>query len=256
MKLRFLGTGTSVGIPVIGCDCKVCTSPDPRNARTRASVQISSQDTSIIVDTPPDFRLQVLHAGIRRVDAVLFTHSHADHIFGFDDIRRFNTIQDAMIPAYAPQGTIDDLKRIFDYVSAEKGDGGYRPLTEFRLIAGDFRVGDIEVAAVPVVHDQKPCHGFIFRHRGVSVGYAPDCGTMPEASLQRFKGVDVMVLDALRYRPHRTHMTVEQSVQVLGLIGATRSYLTHMCHEVEHGELQLSLGRDMFVAYDGLVLEV
>lgn len=222
----------------------------------RASVHIQTGLASVIVDTPPDFRMQALQYGIRKVDAVLFTHSHADHIFGFDDIRRFNTIQNAMIPAYAAGTTVDDLKRIFNYVRTEKADGVYRPLTEFRTITGDFMVGDIEVSALPVVHDQNSCHGFLFRHGGVSIGYVPDCRSIPEDSMRRFKGVNVMVLDALRDRPHKTHVTVEESLMLLKEIGAGQSYLTHMCHDLDHDELQARMGKNIFVSYDGLLVEV
>ncbi|OGV63531.1 MAG: hypothetical protein A2498_07055 [Lentisphaerae bacterium RIFOXYC12_FULL_60_16] len=254
MKLLFLGTGTSVGVPVIGCDCPVCVSPDPRNRRLRSSLYVEAGGTALVVDTGPDFREQMLRHHIRRLDAVCFTHSHADHVFGFDDIRRFNTIQDAIIPAYAVPGTMDDLMRIFDYV--HRGDpvpGVYRPRIDFRVIREPFQVGAIRVTACPVDHGPKPTVGYRFEAGGRRVGYFPDCLRMDAATVRQLQGLDIMILDALRHRPHSTHLTVADSVALLQSIGARQSYLVHLCHELDHAATQTGLPPGIDVSHDGLV---
>jgi phosphoribosyl 1,2-cyclic phosphate phosphodiesterase len=255
MKAVLLGTGTSVGVPAIGCDCRVCTSTDPRNRRRRTSLYLQAEGSHVVVDTPPDFREQAISCRVPRVDAVLFTHSHADHIFGFDDIRRFNTIQDATIPAYADPSTLADLRRIFDYVEAPHVPGVYRPLIDFREVTAPFSVGDIRVTPLPVVHPPKPTLGYRFDAGGRSVGYVPDCHDMPDGTLELLGGLDVMILEALRHRPHPTHLTVEQSLAWLKRIGAKRSFLVHICHELEHVELEQSLPGGISPAFDGMSME-
>ena len=213
----------------------------------------------ILVDTTPDFREQALAHGIKRVDAVLFTHAHADHMFGFDDIRRFNTIQNEIIPAYATESTLVTLRRVFDYIGTEKLPGLYRPLIDFRTINGTFRIGPVTVEPVPVFHDPdhaKPTIGFRFDHDGRAVGYVPDCRDMPAEAVERLRGVDLMVLDGLRLRPHRTHLTVEQSVALLRKINAPQSYLIHMCHEIDHGPVESGLPPTIRLSYDGLRTEL
>lgn len=256
MKLTFLGTGTSSGIPVIGCDCPVCTSPDPRNRRRRASLYLQAAGLHLVVDTPPDFREQALQFRIPRVDAVLFTHAHADHVFGFDDIRRYNTIQDSAIPAYGCADTIQSLNRIFDYIRLEKMPGLYRPRIDYRTVTGPFEVGPIRITPVPVVHGPDATLGYRFDWEGRSLGYVPDCKFMPDASVEQFRGVDVMILDALRHRPHITHMTLAESVAVLQRIGARRSFIDHLCHDLDHEATQTALRPEgIEVPSDGLVVE-
>jgi len=255
MKAVFLGTGTSVGVPVIGCDCAVCTSSDPRNRRRRASLYLEAADSHIVVDTTPDFREQALQFKIPRVDAVLFTHSHADHIFGFDDIRRFNTIQDSVIPAYGSAETIGDLKRVFNYIRTEKVPGVFRPRIEYREISGCFDIGSIHIVPVEVIHGAKRTLGYRFENSGCALGYVPDCHEMSDDAVDRLKGLDVMILDALRHKPHKTHLTVEESVRLLERIGAKESYITHMCHDLDHNETQKLLPESIHVSYDGLIIE-
>lgn len=248
----FLGTGTSSGVPIIGCDCAVCTSADGRDRRRRTSLYVEAQGWHVLVDTPPDFREQALMYRLPRVDAVFFTHSHADHIFGFDDIRRYNTIQHEVIPAYAGEATMRDLQRVFDYISTESQPGYYRPQIDFRTLTGPVQLGGLSVEALPVVHGRQPVDGFLFNDGKVRFAYVPDCKEMPESTLERIRGVDVMVLDALRHRPHATHMTVEESLACLERIGATRSFLIHLCHELSHAQLETELPAGVRVAYDGL----
>lgn len=256
-EITFLGTGTSVGIPVIGCDCAVCRSKDPRNRRMRSSMFFSGGGVKLVVDTPPDFREQVLRYGIDRVDAVLFTHSHADHIFGLDDIRRFNTMQGhTVIPAYAGEDVVSDLKKVFHYVLQEKPEGVFRPLVTFNSVEGPFNVGDVRITPLPVEHGDCQTFGFRFDCEGRSLGYVPDCHMMPAETLELVRGVDVMVLDALRHKPHKTHLTVAESLDLLDQIGADRSYLVHMCHELEHSETQSNLPEGVWLPWDGLRVEV
>lgn len=240
---------------MIGCSCRVCRSQDPHNKRRRTSLYLEAGGVHVVVDTPPDFREQALQYRIPRLDAVLFTHSHADHIFGFDDVRRFNTIQDTTIPAYGSPATITDLKRIFDYVdSGEVVPGTYRPKIEFRKVSSPFDVGKIHVDPIPVEHGPKPTLGYRFRAQDLDLGYVPDCWRMTNETIRQFQGVDIMILDALRHRPHATHLTVADSVTVLQCIGAPRSYLVHMSHEVDHDETQQDLPEGIHVSYDGLAL--
>ncbi len=250
----FLGTGTSVGVPMIGCDCAVCTSSNPRNRRRRTSLYIVCGETHILVDTPPDFREQALAYGVRRIDGVLFTHAHADHIFGFDDIRRFNTIQDSLIPAFGGPGTVADLRRVFNYVQAEVVPGHYRPRITFSVMDGPFELGAVRVTPIPVEHGETETFGFRFDHAGTALGYIPDCHNMTAQAVASLQGLDVMVLDALRHRPHRTHLTIADSLGLLERIKARHSYLIHLCHEVEHDALSAALPAGVQVAYDGLRL--
>lgn len=255
MKAIFLGTGTSVGVPMIGCDCRVCRSRDPRNRRRRCSLYLEAGGFHLVVDTPPDFREQALQHRLPRVDAVVFTHSHADHVFGFDDVRRFNTIQRAAIPAYGSAATIRDLKRIFRYVvRGEKIPGTFRPQILFRTVRGPFCVGPFEVVPLDVEHGADPTFGYVFRAEGRSLGYIPDSHRVSRNVVAAARGVDVMVLNGLRHRPHPTHMTVADSVRILRAIGAKRSYLTHICHDLDHAKTERSLPATVRVAYDGLTL--
>lgn len=256
MKITFLGTGTSVGIPVIGCDCVVCQSLDSRNRRRRSSLYVEAGGFHIVIDTSLDFREQVLENKVPRIDAVLITHSHADHIFGLDDVRRYNTMQGSMIPVYGSAGTIADLKRIFSYVDQYVPEPGvFRPRLTFNAVAGAFPAGPVKVEALSVIHGRTDTFGFRLECEGRSVGYVPDCKEMPDGTLDRFKGVDVMILDGLRHRTHPTHLTVEAALSVLGRIGAKRSYLTHICHDIDHEKTQATLVPGIYLASDGMKLD-
>ncbi len=252
MEVTFLGTGTSVGVPMIGCHCAVCSSKDPRNTRRRTSLYVRTDETAFVIDTPPDFRQQALDFGVERVDAVVFTHAHADHIFGFDDIRRFNTLQRRVIPAYADAETLADVQRVFNYIGNKpSAEGLYRPLVEFIEVSGPFSIGRVRLTPLDVRHGRKMT-GYLIEQDGFRLGYVPDCHEMPAATVKALQGVDLMILDALRYRPHPSHICVDESLALLERIGARASYLIHVCHDVDHAELAARLPAGVQVSYDGL----
>ncbi len=256
MKCTFLGTGTSVGVPMIGCDCDVCKSSDPRNKRLRSSLYIQFGGVNIIIDTPPDFRMQALQYNIRQVDAVFITHSHADHIFGFDDIRRFNTIQGEIIPAYADANAMVDLKKIFHYVQKMPKKGMYRPQIDFNIIEQSVEFGPLKVELIPVEHGPQMISAFLVSDETGSICYAPDCSFIPDESISKLRGIDVMVLDALRHRPHPAHLTLEESISFMQKIGAKQSYATHIAHDLDFEETEKTLPAGINLAYDGLVVNL
>ena len=266
LKVTVLGSGTSHGVPSIGCDCAVCRSTDPKDRRTRPSILIELQGDagddqpafaravqSILVDTSTDLRTQALANDVRRVDAILFTHSHADHIFGLDDVRRYNQMQQSAIPCFADADTLDNLKRMFGYVFSpptQKG-GGIPQLTIFR-IAGAFSLGGVEIVPVPLFHGRLPVLGF----RIGTFAYLTDCNRIPEESWPLLDGVRTVILDALRHRPHSTHFSVGEAIEVVGRLRAERAYFTHICHDLGHAATNAQLPSGVQLAYDGLVLTI
>jgi phosphoribosyl 1,2-cyclic phosphate phosphodiesterase len=264
LRITVLGSGTSHGVPAIGCDCAVCHSSDPKDRRSRPSILIeilgdgaghpfAAAVRSILVDTSTDLREQALRNNVRRVDAILFTHSHADHVFGLDDVRRFNQIQKSAIPYYADAGTLDDLRRMFGYIfeAPVQQGGGLPRLAPFR-IAGPFTLGGVEVVPVPVFHGRLPVLGF----RIGSFAYLTDCNRIPDESFALLEGVQTIVLDALRHRPHSTHFSVDEAIAVSRRLGVARAYFTHICHDLGHAETSAQLPPGVELAYDGLVVEI
>ncbi len=253
MRIVFLGTGTSYGTPMIGCDCMVCESDDPKNKRLRSSIQVSYNGRSVIVDTSPDLRLQVLNNGVDRVDAILFTHYHADHLFGLDDVRIFNSIQKSSIPCYSLPSTIDFIRKSFHYIfDPNTPRGGGLPQLSLCPIEETFTLFDENVVPVPVMHGDLDIIGF----RWDKFAYITDCSYMPDSSIKLIEGVDVLVLNALRYRPHITHNSISDSLDLIKRINPKKAYLTHMSHDVEHESLNKTLPDNINLAYDGLVLDV
>lgn len=251
MKFTFLGTGTSHGIPMIGCSCAVCTSADSKNRRRRCSLYAVVDGHHLIFDTPPDFRDQVLSFGVQRVDAVFLTHPHADHIFGFDDVRRFSAMQESHIPVYGSPETIRLMRIKFDYV-----ERGYNfesvPRVQFTEQTGPVSVGRATVTPLPVSHGQDTIYGFLIEGDGKRLAYIPDCNGIPETTFQRLEHPDVMILDGLRPDPHPTHYCTAQCVEQLARINAKQSFITHLTHNWDHRELQQRLGDAVTVPWDGL----
>lgn len=253
MNWLFLGTGTSVGVPMIACHCPVCTSSDRRNVRRRSAVYVTTDRTDFVIDTPPEFRLAVIENHIESCHAVLFTHAHADHLFGFDDIRRFNTIHHCVLPAYADPVTLASIKRIFSYISDKPVEGLFRAQISYHEVTGPFDLADVHVTPLPVEHCEAMT-GYLLDCHGKRGAYIPDCCGIPPSTMALLTNLDVMVLDCLRYRPHKSHFNVEQSLAALQAIGARESYLTHLCHDIDHATLEATLPPHIHIAYDGLKL--
>jgi len=253
VKITVLGSGTSVGVPTIGCHCAVCTSSDPRDARLRPSVLLSYNGRNVLIDTTPDFRTQALRAGIERLDAVLFTHSHADHMMGLDDVRPFNFRQKDRIPIYASEPTMEAVRRCFPYIfECEKKETNI-PQIEPRVMDGaPFDLFGLEFVPVPVLHGRQTIYGFRFG----AAAYLTDHSEIPDASMELLRSLDVIFLDALRYKPHPTHSTVDRSIKTAEALGARRAYFTHICHDLGHERAESMLPPHVRLAFDGMEVTV
>jgi phosphoribosyl 1,2-cyclic phosphate phosphodiesterase len=252
-SVRFLGTGTSHGVPMIGCRCGTCRSADPRDRRSRASVLFEFANLfRVLVDTTPDLRAQALACDLDRVDAILFTHCHADHVMGLDDVRRFNVLQQSEIPCYGDARTLDELRRTFAYIFESKDEGGGMPLIRLCPIGGPFSIGGEEFVPVPVWHGKREILGFRVR----DFAYLTDCSGIPDASWPLLEGVGTLAVDALRHRPHPTHFTVEQALAVSARLRPRRTLFTHICHDLPHAATNAALPEGVALAYDGLTIEV
>lgn len=252
MRVVFLGTGTSHGVPMIGCDCPVCTSSDPRNTRTRSSVLVESRGARILIDTPPELRVQALREGIRAVDAVLFTHAHADHIFGLDDIRRFNEVSGRPMPCYGPEDALLTVRRAFDYVFVPTQIGGGKPSLSLIPVVGPFEVAGVEVTPVPVRHGELR----IFGYRIGRFAYVTDCSGIPPDSLDLLRDLDTLVLGVLRPEPHETHFSVSEGLAVVEEVRPERALFTHISHRLDHEQTNRALPPSARLAYDGLEITV
>ncbi len=252
LKIRVLGSGTSSGVPTIGCDCAVCHSADPRDNRLRPSILVQHEGRNIVIDTTPDFREQVLRAGLTHLDAVVYTHAHADHILGMDDVRPFNYRQKTHIPLFASEPTFAVIRRIFDYAFDNRVHTSHVPQLEVNLITEEpFDVLGLRFEPIPVFHGRAVVLGFRFGN----VAYLTDHNEIPEASMEKLQGLDVLFLDALRHKPHPTHSTLAASVATARRLGARRTYFTHMCHDIGHAETEATLPPGIFLAYDGLEIQ-
>jgi phosphoribosyl 1,2-cyclic phosphate phosphodiesterase len=257
MRLTFLGTGTSFGVPQIGCECAVCRSTDPRDKRTRAGAIVESEGATILIDTPPELRLQLIAGGFSRVDAVVYTHEHADHINGIDDLRMFSVRQGHPLPVYGPAETLDRIRTSFGYIfddAVRPYDGTSKPSLEMRALepGRPARVAGIEILPLAFWHG----HLRVFGYRLGRLAYITDVKTIPEVERERLRGLDVLVLNALWWRPHPTHLSIDEAIEAAQALGARRTFLTHLTHETGHADLARRLPDGIFPAYDGLMVEV
>jgi phosphoribosyl 1,2-cyclic phosphate phosphodiesterase len=252
MKITFLGTGTSQGVPIINCDCAVCQSDDARNKRLRTSARVDVDGITLLIDTSPDLRQQLLTNRTRRLDAVLYTHSHADHIYGMDELRRFNYLQRMRIPAWADPETGQRLMQVFDYAFGNGELIPGLPNLSLHTVDGPFRVGEVEVIPVPLWHGNQKILGY----RIGDFAWLTDVSAIPQESFGLLQGLKVLALDALRGRPHPTHFHLEQSLQAAAVIGAEQTWLIHMSHDIDHIKNSRDLPENIFFAYDNLQLTI
>jgi len=254
MRVTFLGTGTSSGVPVLGCNCPVCTSNDPRNRRLRVSLLLEWNNVNVVIDAGPDFRQQMLRARVRHLDAVLFTHTHADHLFGLDDIRIYCFRGGKRIPVYGERAALDRIFHTFDYAFAHPREGGGVPqleLCEITVPVPFWLFGRL-VKPLRVWHGSTP----VVAYRIGNFAHATDCNDIPPATMAQLQGLDVLVLDALRPRPHSTHFSIAEAVAIAEKLQPKRTYFVHMTHDVDHHTVNAQLPAGMELAYDGLVLHL
>lgn len=252
LKIRFLGTGTSHGVPVLGCHCKTCKSTDQRNKRYRSALFIEIDDKSFLIDTPQELRLQLLEYNITKVDAVLYTHPHADHILGFDDLRSINKISGESVNCYGNAFTINEINRVFQYVFKPVQIGGGLPQVNLKVVDKPFNISGIDIIPLPIKHGKLDILGY----RIGNFAYITDCSYIPIATMDLLAGVKFLVLGALRYRKHSTHMTIDEAINVIKKVNPLQAFLTHLSHEVEYNSAQESLPFGIHLAYDGLEVEL
>jgi phosphoribosyl 1,2-cyclic phosphate phosphodiesterase len=253
LRVQFLGTGTSHGVPSIACACRTCTSPDPRDRRARCAVVLRTRGKALLIDTPPELREQAIRYHLTQVDAVLFTHSHADHIFGLDDVRRFNDLKQGEMRCHGRRDTLEDLRQSFRYVFTPTQEGGGKPRLDLVPIEEErFVVEGIAVEAIPVWHGALEVTAF----RIGGFAYVTDVSRIPDYSLQRLRDLDTLVLGALRHEPHPTHFTIAEALAVVAELQPRRAFFTHLSHSVEHRTVEATLPPGVHLAYDGLILDV
>jgi len=253
MKVTILGSGTSTGVPVVGCRCNVCLSRDPKNYRTRTSILVSVAGKNLVIDTPPDFHQQALANHLEEIDAVLFTHEHADHIFGLDELRMFNFIKGGPIPIYGSLRVINRIRLLYDYIwDPEAPIGGGKPMLETFGVDGEFEVFGVGVKPIEIYHGPQMIYGY----RINDFAYLTDCSGIPEKSREKLAGLKVLIMGALRFRPHPTHFSLEQALDEIKLLKPRRAILTHLGHSFDYQEMNSILPEGVELAYDGMMIEV
>ncbi|MEM7809086.1 MAG: MBL fold metallo-hydrolase [Planctomycetota bacterium] len=259
LSLRFLGTGTSAGVPMIGCRCETCTSTDPRDRRSRCSVVVTHGETSVLVDTTPELRLQCVDNDVTDIDAVVFTHAHADHIAGLDDLRRFNALKGTRLDLWADAQTHGTLSRMFPYAFLKPGEGSpklFRPSLVARMIEGPFEIGEMRWTPVRYPHSNVDALGFRVDAGGRSLAYCTDCNAMPTEAREHLRGLDLLVIDALQWRKHPTHLTIDEALEVVDDLQPARTLFTHMSHEVLFERDAPKLPEGVAFAIDGMLTEI
>lgn len=257
MRVTFLGTGTSHGVPMIACGCAVCRSNDPRNRRLRPSILIERDGMILLVDTTPDLREQCLRANVQRLDAILLTHEHNDHLIGLDELRRFCALQDCRLPLYGRKPVLACVERIFPY--ALHRPPPYKGLPEFDLheIGGPLALGPFRITPHLLPHGAADVLGLVFSdERGTRFAYYTDCSAVPAAAREPLRGIPLLILDALRRRAHPSHLTIDQALEVVRDVRPARTLLTHICHDLDHAATNAGLPQDVRLAHDGLTVEV
>ncbi len=250
LKLTILGSGTSTGVPVLGCHCSVCRSRDPRNNRTRCSALFEWSGHKVLIDTATDFRQQALREGIEQIDSVLYTHAHADHVHGIDDLRTFTLVSGWAIPVYAAPGVIERIQGLFSYIFSDIDAPGYRPRLQVKAVTGPFELFGQLVTPVPLAHGPGESLGY----RVGNLAYVVDCNAIPESSWGLLQGLEVLVIDALRFRGHESHFSVSEAIEVAERLRVPRTLLTHLTHDIDYPRHAADLPAGVEFAYDGQTL--
>jgi len=251
MKIKILGCGTSTGVPVIGCHCSVCTSPDPKNRRTRTSALIQANGKNILIDTSTDLRTQALTNNIERIDAVLFTHPHADHVHGIDDLRVFNLIQKEAIPCFANENTVTRVRNLFEYIFTSSEYDGWKPKLKLSTVSSPFTLFGLDITPLDIFHGK----GAILGYRINDSAYLTDCSGAPAATFRKLKDINVLIVGALRKRPHPSHFSVDQAIEFSKKVSAGSTILTHLSHNIDYVKDAGMLPEGVFFAYDGMEIE-
>jgi phosphoribosyl 1,2-cyclic phosphate phosphodiesterase len=250
--LTFLGTGTSMGVPMIGCDCRVCGSLDVRDKRTRSSILISSNGKNILIDSTTDLYHQALRCNVKNVNAVLFTHSHADHIHGIYELRRFNHIQREEITCYGKKETIQEIRGIFKYIFLTKKKNLDLPQLQTKVIKDTINLFGIDITPIEVYHGKQSIYGYKF----LNCAYLTDCSAIPKKSVEKLTGLSILIIDSLRYAPHSNHFSYSEALETIAVLKPKTTYLTHLAHDYLYEEMQDKLPDNVLLPYDGLRLEI
>lgn len=260
MEILVLGSGTSHGVPMIGCECAVCKSENPKNRRFRPSILVRNEGRTILVDTTPELRLQCLAFNITQVDAVLYTHTHADHIFGLDDVRRFNDMSGREMPVYGDPDTLEDIRRIFPYIFKQTQLSGGKPRLALREVEREFDLFGLNIQSFYVMHGKLPVLSYRFNLPAApnvpafSAAYVTDVSYIPPDAMAKLYGLDLLLLDAVRFEPHPTHFGLYQALDVIAEVKPKRAFLTHLSHHFEHETINAQLPENVALSFDGLTI--